>query len=260
MTPDPDSAAAARRLGLEYAAAISQLQASIIATEADAVLLAAVEIADRVAADRLVFAYGPGGHSNLAAQEIFYRAGSLMHISAILDEGTLLSSGARRSSETERQQGYGRKVIERSALGTGDVLILVNAFGINSAVIDAALAARTIGATVIGLSSRDLAERMPLDHASRHPDALNLHDIVDIHIDSKVPMGDAVLDVAASEPTGSVSTFANAFALQWIVITAITLLVQRGIDPPVWRSKNAPGGDDANARFINRFSGRVAHL
>ena len=30
-----------------------------------------------------------------------------------------------------------------------------------------------------------------------------------------------------------------------------------GVDPPIWRSGNAPGGDEANARFIQKFKSRV---
>ena len=63
---------------------------------------AAGRLADQVSADRLIHIYGPGGHSNLASQEVFFRAGGLMHMSAILDEGTLLSNGALRSMAIER--------------------------------------------------------------------------------------------------------------------------------------------------------------
>ncbi len=64
-----------------------------------------------------------------------------MHVSAILDEGTLLSNGALRSMAIERTPGYGKIVIANQRLGAGDVLILVNAYGINSALIDAAMEA-----------------------------------------------------------------------------------------------------------------------
>ena len=97
---------------------------------------------------------GPGGHSNLAAQEMFFRAGGLMHIAAILDEGTLLSNGALRSMAIERTPGYGRIVIADRRLGEDDLLILVNAYGINAALIDAALEARRRGVVLIGVSSR----------------------------------------------------------------------------------------------------------
>jgi len=58
----------------------------------------------------------------------------------------------------------------------------------------------------------------------------------------------------------AVSTFANAFALNCLVIRTIAKLAERGIEPPVWRSGNAPGGDEANGRFIGRFRGRVRSL
>ena len=106
---------------------------------------AASALADQIAADRLVHVYGPGGHSNLASQEIFFRAGGLMHIAAILDEGTLLSNGALRSMAIERTPGYGRIVIADRRLGADDLLILVNAYGINAALIDAALEAQAAG-------------------------------------------------------------------------------------------------------------------
>src|SRR5690606_23386339 len=115
---------------------------------------------------------------------VFFRAGGLMHVSAILDEGTLLSSGALRSMAVERLPGYGRIVIERAGIGIDDVLILVNAYGINAALIDAALTARARGATVIGVSSRGHAEQTAADHPARHPSGANLHDVVDLHIDT----------------------------------------------------------------------------
>ena len=68
-------------------------------------------IAGQIEKDRLIYIWGPGGHSNMNAMEVFFRAGGLMHVSAILDEGTMLSSGALRSMAIERTPGYGRIVI-----------------------------------------------------------------------------------------------------------------------------------------------------
>ena len=58
----------------------------------------------------------------------------------------------------------------------------------------------------------------------------------------------------------AVSTFANALSLKTLVLRVVKTLVERGIQPPVWRSGNAPGGDEANARFIDGFRGRVRAL
>ncbi len=245
----------------DYLTSVTGLLERILVEERDAVDAAATVVADQVATDRLVHVYGPGGHSNLAAQEVFFRAGGLMHVSAVLDEGTLLSSGALRSMAIERLPGYGRVVIGRLGLGPDDLLILVNAYGINAALIDAALTARELGVRTIGISSRGHATDTASEHPARHPSRQNLHDVVDIAIDCKVPIGDAVVDVpGVGERTAAVSTFTNAFALNILVIRTIAKLAERGIDPPMWRSGNAPGGDEANARFVDAFKTKVRWL
>jgi uncharacterized phosphosugar-binding protein len=184
-----------------------------------------------------------------------------MHVAAILDEGTLLSNGALRSMAMERTPGYGRVVIADRRLGEGDLLILVNAYGINAALLDAALEARSRGVFTIGVSSRRHAAETAPDHPARHPSRQNLHEVVDLAIDTKVPVGDAVMRLPSlGEPIAATSTFANAFALNTLVLRTVAKLVERGIEPPVWRSGNAPGGDDANARFLHRFRDRVRAL
>ncbi len=255
--PDIDAAA----VTADYLARVQALMTAIATEEADNLDRAAEKLADQVAADRLIHVYGPGGHSNLASQEIFFRAGGLMHVAAILDEGTLLSSGALRSMAIERTPGYGKVVIADRDLGPDDLLILVNAYGINSALIDAALEARRRGAFLIGVSSRQHASNTAPDHPARHPSKQNLHDVVDIAIDTKVPIGDAIVRLPGlGESIAATSTFANATALNCLVIRTVAKLLDRGIEPPVWRSGNAPGGDEANARFIGRFRGRVRAL
>jgi uncharacterized phosphosugar-binding protein len=253
MTADPTFAG--------YLTQVDGLLGRILTEESAAIRRAAELLADQVAADRLVHIYGPGGHSNLAAQEVFFRAGGLMHFAAILDEGTLLSNGALRSMAIERTPGYGRVVIEDRELGEGDLLVLVNAYGINAALIDAALTARERGVALVGVSSRSHAENTAADHPARHPSRQNLHDLVDVAIDSKVPIGDAVVELdGVAEKVAAVSTFANAFVLNCLTLATVEALTDRGVEPPVWRSGNAPGGDAANARFLGRFRSRVRAL
>jgi uncharacterized phosphosugar-binding protein len=227
-----------------YLASVTALMGEILRDERDVLDRAADRVAGQIAADRLVHVYGPGGHSNLAAQEIFFRAGGLMHVSAILDEGTLLSNGALRSMAVERTPGYGRIVVADRRLGEGDLLILVNAYGINAALIDAAIEAKARGVFLIGVSSRCHASRTAPEHPARHPTKQNLHDLVDIAVDTKVDIGDVAVTVPGFDSR----------------IAAVAKLVERGVEPPVWRSGNAPGGDEANARFLHRFRERVRWL
>ena len=218
-------------------------------------------MAKQISEDRLVHVFGPGGHSNLATQELFFRAGGLMHMNAILDEGTLLSNGALRSMAIERTPGYGRIVIENQCLEEGDLLILVNAYGINSALIDAALTAREKGVTLIGISSRDHAQNTKLDHPARHPTKQNLTRFSgcgDRHQGANWRRG--FVDSGCTEYTSAISTFTNATALNTLVIRTIVQLRDMGVQPPIWRSGNAPGGDEANGQFLDRFRERVRAL
>ena len=58
---------------------------------------AAKVITDAYEAGRMVHVIGPGGHSNLGVEEILWRAGGLAIWDAILDPGTNLIHGAKRS-------------------------------------------------------------------------------------------------------------------------------------------------------------------
>ena len=149
--------------------------------------IAAGLIADQIEKDKLVHIWGPGGHSNMNAMEIFFRAGGLLHINAILDEGTMLSSGALRSMAIERTAGYGKIVVEDNGIGSGDLLIIANAYGINAACLDAAFTAKSSGATTIAVTSITHANQIPEDHPARHPSKINLYQACNYYIDTKVP-------------------------------------------------------------------------
>lgn len=245
----------------QYSSYISQMLERIIEENQETLPRVIEETARRVREDKLIYVYGPGGHANLATQEAFFRAGGLMNIAAILDEGTLLSSGARRSMSMERTPGYGRIVIDNSGLGEDDLILIVNSYGMNSAVIDSTLRAKELGATVVGVSSRQHAETIGAEHPARHPSKQNLHDLADLFLDSLVPVGDAVIDLGeAVPPAGAVSTFANAFLMNAIQVLTIERVLQDGTRPAVWTSGNAPGGDEANAKLVDRFTGRIRNL
>lgn len=215
-------------------------------------------IADQIEKDKLIYIWGPGGHSNMNAMEVFFRAGGLMHVSAILDEGTMLSSGALRSMAIERTPGYGKIVIEDNQIGKGDLLIIANAYGINAACLDAAFTAKALGATTIAITSVGHADNIPADHPARHPPHVNLYKACDYYIDTKVPVGDAVIEIPGiDQKMGAVSTLCNAYTLNCLMMTAAAILGERGVQVPLWKSGNCPGGDEWNNQFISRFKGKV---
>jgi uncharacterized phosphosugar-binding protein len=161
----------------------------------------------------------------------------------------------------ERTPGYGTIVIEDYGLAEGDLLILINAYGINSAVIDAALEAKRRGVKIIGVTSVRHAQATAANHPARHPSKKNLYEVVDVVLDSHIVVGDAVLSIeGVDQPVGAMSTFATTYLLNSMVAEAVQLLAQDGVQPPIWRSGNSPDGDASNARFIDSFKGRIKKL
>jgi uncharacterized phosphosugar-binding protein len=45
-----------------------------------------------------------------------------------------------------------------------------------------------------------------------------------------------------------------------MVMEAVAEMVARGLEPPIFRSANLPGGDEFNARLIERYRNRVKDL
>jgi uncharacterized phosphosugar-binding protein len=239
----------------------SALLARVAAEEGDAIVRAGAAVADRVAQDRLIYVIGPGGHSQIGAEEVFSRAGGLACIVAFIDDGFYLGNGAGRSMRIERTPGYARALLDAVAFDAGDLLIIVNAYGINSATIDSAMYGREHEMTTIGVTSIANQRGLPQGHPSRHPSGKDLCDLVDIVVDTKMPLGDAVLSVdGVAEKVGPVSTMLNAYALNSIMLEAIAELARRGIEPPVWRSSNSPGGDEANVAVTERYRTRIRNL
>ncbi|HOG46597.1 MAG TPA: SIS domain-containing protein [Anaerolineae bacterium] len=245
----------------DYSTGILALLARIRSEEEDSIDRAAEAVAERLLQDRLIHVLGPGAHSFMGAEEMIYRSGGLVQVNAILDSGYSMVGGALRSTAIERTPGYAQAILKSQGLQPGDVLIIVNAYGVNCGAIDAALYAHQHGVSVIAVTSVEHAHSLPGDHPARHPSRQNLYELADIVVDTKVPVGDAILTMEGMpQKVGPVSTFANAFALNLISLRAMEKCLARGWAPPVWQSGNSPGGDEANRANIARYAGRIRHL
>ena len=184
-----------------------------------------------------------------------------MHVNAILDPGTNLIHGAKRSNIVERTPGYARAVFDSYRISKGDVLVIVNAYGINSMTIDSALLCRERGIKSIGITSTSFANVVPKDAPSRHPSGQNLCDLVDVYIDNRLPLGDSIVELDGMEQKmGSTSTFANCFAINLLMMHTAQLLLDEGIVPAVWQSANMPNGDALNKKYEDELLPRLRHL
>lgn len=218
-------------------------------------------LVEAIEKDQLIHVIGPGGHSNIGAEEMFYRAGGLVPVNPILDQGTALICGAFRSTIIERTPGYGKSVLESYGVSKDEPIIIVNAYGINSMCIDVALEAKKMGMRTIGITSKSYADNVGKDHPARHPSGKNLYEIVDIFLDSHLPLGDAVVEFEGyGEKVAPTSTLVNSFTENLLVIETVRKLLEKGINPPIWRSANMPGGDEANKKYFEKYMGRIKHL
>lgn len=244
-----------------YYNTIASVLKKIVENEQESINKAATILAKAVSKDKLINVIGPGGHSNLAAEEVLWRAGGLAVVNPILDPGTLLMFGAKRSNYIERTPGYAKAVLDSYNIIKGDVLVIINAYGINAMTIDCALECKSRGVTSIGITSTAFAKHVPKGAPSRHPSGQNLHELVDVCINNYLPLGDAVVEVEGIlQKMGPTSTYCNAFAINLLMIRTAEKLLEMGINPPVWTSANLPDGDRLNKEYEEKFAYRVKHL
>jgi uncharacterized phosphosugar-binding protein len=244
----------------QYCRKIVSLFESIVADDSDSVRRAAELMGSAIMDDKLIHVIGTGGHSNIGAYEMFWRAGGLVPIDAILDPGTSLIHGALRSNHIERLSGYAKAVLDAYRVEDG-VLIIVNAYGINAMTIDVALEAKRRGIMSIGVTSTSFGEKVPKGHPARHPSGKSLHEIVDVFVDSHMPYGDALVEFEGlDQKVAPSSTLVNCFTVNLLVVETVRFLIERGFKPPLWQSANLPGGEEANREFQDRYRYRIKHL
>ncbi len=244
-----------------YLEKIAALTNSIRRDEAGSIAAAAQVLKEQIARDRLITVFGVSGHSVIGCEEFFWRAGGLACINPLFDQSLNLSGGGLKSTRLERVPGIGDKALAGQAVEPGGVIILTSIYGMNAATIDAALQAKEKGLTLIAITSRQHADNTPRNFPARHPSGRNLGDIADVTIDNHVPHGDCLVQLSGlDQPLGPCSTILVSFCVQWLVMEAVQLCLQDGISPPVWRSANTVGGDEANAEFLARFLPRVKAL
>jgi uncharacterized phosphosugar-binding protein len=242
--------------GERFSSTVSKLLKAIDG-EYESINRAAALMCQTIADDKLIHVIGTGGHSNIGTYELFMRAGSLVPVNGILDPGTLVSMGALRSTRIERTPGYAAAVLDSFDVHDG-VLLIINAYGINSLTIDTALEGRKRGIPTIGVTSPEFGDRVAPNHPARHPSGQNLYQIVDVFVNCHMPYGDAVIQFEGMpQKVAPVSTVVLAYTLNLIVIETVRLMLEKGIEPPVWVSANLPGGDEMNRKHIQKYKGRI---
>lgn len=240
-----------------YFSAIRDLMDEVLSLNLRAMEDTAALFAETIAQDHSLFITGCS-HSSVFAQEVFYRAGGFMLMNPIFLPGmTLEMPPVTRTTRFERIPGIAEAVLEESPVKKGDVLVIASISGRNTVPIEMALWARKHGVKVIALTSIPYAESVE----SRHPEGFKLHELADRSLDVRCPPGDALLAIAGlPELTGPGSTVAGVAMLHAVIARTLELLLEAGIEPPVFVSANLDGADEINRSRLRQYGSRIHYM
>ena len=245
----------------DYLDAISALTQKVKETQGEKFIKAADILSDAVKAGKLIFLWGPGGHSSIFSEDAMYRKGELAAVCPIYDPSISLSHGAAREiNGMERVEGYGKVVVEYNRIGRGDVVIFGSAYGINPVAIQGALECRSRGAYVISVTSPAFSDASTYAGA-KHKSGKSLYSVSDMYIDSFVPYGDAVLQYDFLEhKIAPVATIMQAIVLKALMAQTMVALKEKGVDPFTWTNSLQAGGIEANSAYMHEIWGRVKSM
>lgn len=242
----------------QYTGKICALLETIAARENRKILRAAELLSDKVVEGRLINIFGAGGHSAIAAMEVFWRAGGLAQVNAMFPAGTNIVSAC---PTTARITGLAPYILNFYDVNKDDVLILVNFYGLNTISVDVAIEAQKRGVRLITVNAHKFARRIPKNFKWRHPSRRNINDYAEIAIDNHVPYPDALLELKGmKEKFAPSATTLTCFVLNCLMAETIRLIKTKGGEPEIWLSNNIPGCDEHNKPIHDKYRHRIHHL
>lgn len=187
------------------------------------------------------------GHSHMACEEVFRRAGGLCCVNAILDPA--LSGHGYLSSELERLEGYVPVILQQYDLRAGETMVVISNSGINPAPVEAALYARSKGLKVVAITSMLHSTAVP----SRLREGQKLYEVADIVLDTGGPLGDAIL-LSEHLPVAfcGTSTITSTYIVNCMMAFIVEGLVRLGRAPDIRVSANVPQHSKGNCDNYDR--------
>ena len=212
-------------------------------------------LADCTERGGIIHVFGTG-HSHMLAEELFFRAGGLANVNAMLDSAVMLHESAQTSTDIERLEGYARIILSRYQISPKDVMIVVSNSGRNAVPIEMAILAREAGLAVLAVTALDYSK----SQASRHSSHLHLYEVADCVLDTCGVPGDAAVDVEGlNQRIVGTSTIIGATVLQAVIYEVVKILIERGLTPPTVVSVNKEGTGDPNRENLEKYRSRIRH-
>lgn len=205
------------------------------------------DIARKIISDvqkkRSLFVFG-SGHSALLPLELFHRAGGPSFLVPLIADCFLPSAGPKMVRFMERSAGSANLLLERAQPKRGEMLWLVSQSGINPAIVELALFARSKKMRTVAFTSTAHSRTVP----SRHRSGKKLYQVCDQVVDLGGVSGDAILPLSASTSIGPVSTLSGVFLAHSLLSFAMAELTKRRI-PCFYTSVNTPQGERMNQKL-----------
>ena len=237
----------------DYFAQATALLTEVAAAQAEKIDLAAQWIAESVAAGGVWHLFGTG-HSHMVAEEAYYRAGGLACVNAILFPALMQHEGPVTSTRLERLPGLAEEVLGKEDLRPGEVLVVVSNSGKNAVPVEAAQIAKARGLRTVALTSLAQSRAATLGRGVQQ----KLFEVCDLVLDNGGAPGDACVAVPGTEAlTGATSSLVNIAIVQQLTCDVCRHLAAQGVEPPLFKSANLPGGDAWNAALIARYCERA---
>jgi uncharacterized phosphosugar-binding protein len=238
---------------LDYIHKLQKMMDQVTETQLATIQEAASLVAQSVSADGIVYTFGTG-HSHVIAEDVAYRAGGLVPVDAILEDSLTGNHKVFQSEWMERVEGMAEVILNYYSPKPEDVMIIISNSGRNAAPIEMAQGARERGLKVIAITS--------LQHSkgttSRHSSGKKLYQLADLVLDNQAPKGDCIMShPVMKQPFGPASGVLGMVILQSIIVEAIDMLAEKGLDPPVFMSGNIDGSDAFNKPLMEKYWGRI---
>lgn len=217
---------------------------------------AAEYCAASVCAGRVIHVFGCG-HSQMFAMEVFYRAGGLVPVNALLIPHLALFPKAKLSTLQERIEGFSGQYLDLEDTDARDTMIIVSISGRNAGTVEMALAAKKIGMKVVALTSLEFSSST----SSRHSSGKHLCDVADTVIDVKCVSGDAALQIEGLDTKFcGTSTVLGMSVMESIIAQTVENCVKANYSPPIYVSSNLDRGDTINAKYIKDYGKMISCL
>jgi uncharacterized phosphosugar-binding protein len=240
---------------VKFFRAIQGILSEIDEQESGTLEAAAQACAESIGSERGVLLFG-AGHSALPPQEAFPRIGSLVGFIQITEpvlsyNGHVTGKGGQQQmSFLEQTSGLAETILANYRITDQDTMLIISNSGINAVPVEFCHLANQKGLTTIGISSRAHSNC----NQPKNPIGKRLLEIAQIPIDTHIPEGDALIQLASGENSGGGSTIASMVILNAIVVRTAEILLERKFPVTIYPSHNISGDlDDLHQKEFEVF-------